>query len=503
MTVDPQLDTLEAKGLIRLATYQPDLEYLFRHALVQDAAYGSLLKQERRALHRLVGESLESLYPERSAELAGILAMHFEQAGDNKRALRYLVADGHYALERNALHEAFAAFDRARALLPPATDGEDPAVQRTRVEIELGRARAGWSYRAWEESVAELRRILPIAEGLGDLELIAQVHLFLALIQLETGRKATEPEVQRSLDRIAEIGRALDDPSLGALPLALVGLNKVFVGPIREGVEALEKAIPLMERRRDFIGAAFSRGWLAIGYASLGEFEKAEEASRNASAEAARGDVIAQVDAQIVEATLRAERGQLDEALPIAKACVKLSEESGATACTVVGAWVLGDVYQQQGNYVEAQKALKLSLDLSQVTGAGTIWRPTVTAWLGYNAAALGDDTTEVEWQAAIDEARALGNMVGAAGIQWKRAQTLARRGEWQAAIDDYAAVAETWQREGARPRLARVLRDWGVALRHGGKPEEGDDRLRRALALFDELTLDREAAAVRQLLQA
>ena len=82
-----QLDTLEAKGLIRLAAFNPELEYLFRHALVQDAAYESLLKQERRELHHSVGEALEDLYPDRRGELSSVLALHFEQAGDNTRAM--------------------------------------------------------------------------------------------------------------------------------------------------------------------------------------------------------------------------------------------------------------------------------------------------------------------------------------------------------------------------------------------------------------------------------
>src|SRR6185369_1566904 len=107
MVADTQLDTLEAKGLIRLATYQPELEYLFRHWLVQDAAYGSLLKQERKELHRRVGEALEELYPERVGELAAVLGMHFEQAGDTDRAIEYLVAAGRYALDRNAITEAY------------------------------------------------------------------------------------------------------------------------------------------------------------------------------------------------------------------------------------------------------------------------------------------------------------------------------------------------------------------------------------------------------------
>src|SRR5215212_4163753 len=103
MAIEPQLETLEAKGLIRLAAYQPELEYLFRHWLVQDAAYGSLLKQERRELHRHVGEALEKLYPERREELAGMLAVHYEQAGDTEKALEYLFLAGQYSLDRNAL----------------------------------------------------------------------------------------------------------------------------------------------------------------------------------------------------------------------------------------------------------------------------------------------------------------------------------------------------------------------------------------------------------------
>ena len=103
MTVDTQLDTLTAKGLVRLVAERPELEYLFRHALVQDAAYGSLLKQERRELHGKVGEALEALYPDRTGELAPVLAMHFEQAGDPEKAINYYVAGGQHALEQKLL----------------------------------------------------------------------------------------------------------------------------------------------------------------------------------------------------------------------------------------------------------------------------------------------------------------------------------------------------------------------------------------------------------------
>ena len=71
MNTRSELGTLEASGLIQVATLDPELEYLFRHALVQDAAYSSLLKQDRRALHRLAADTLLSLYPERKRERKG------------------------------------------------------------------------------------------------------------------------------------------------------------------------------------------------------------------------------------------------------------------------------------------------------------------------------------------------------------------------------------------------------------------------------------------------
>ncbi|HUG47263.1 MAG TPA: tetratricopeptide repeat protein [Candidatus Limnocylindria bacterium] len=500
---DMQLDTLEAKGLVKLVAYQPELEYLFRHVLVQDAAYGSLLKQERRQLHRLVGESIEQVYADRASELAGILAMHFELAGDADRAIRYLLADGHYALERNALREAFSAFERARALLPAPAPDEDPATLRQRVEIELGRARAGYSFAEPDPMVADLRATVEPAERLGDLELIWQIHLYIALIQLESGIKATEPSVQHSLKRVSEIGVALDDPSLGALPLALVGLNKVFLGPVREGVEALEKAIPLMEQRRDFIGAAFSRGWLAIGYATLGEFDKADAAALHAKNEAARGDLIAQLDAAITEAMVASLRGELDEALPIAKACVERSQETGATVCAVVSFWVLGDVYQRQGRFDAAREVLQLGYDLAPATGnAGVVWRPTLHAWLGTAQAMLGvSDPADERWEPALATARSVENKVGEAGILWKRGEVRSQAGQYADAIEDFRASAELYREQGARPTLARVLRAWGVALRAAGDQAAGDARLREGLALFEEMGIRREADEVRQLL--
>ncbi|HZY43308.1 MAG TPA: hypothetical protein VFF70_01040, partial [Anaerolineae bacterium] len=80
MTLTHQLNTLESSGLIQLAQASPNLEYLFRHTLVQEAAYASLVRQDRWQLHRWVGETIEQLYPDRllSLDVTPLLARHFD-----------------------------------------------------------------------------------------------------------------------------------------------------------------------------------------------------------------------------------------------------------------------------------------------------------------------------------------------------------------------------------------------------------------------------------------
>jgi len=501
MTMDARLDTLEAKGLIRLASYRPELEYLFRHWLVQDAAYGSLLKQERRELHRLVGEALEMLYPDRIDELAAVLALHFEQSGDTTKAIEYLVAVGRHALEGAAIREAFSAFDRAAALLPAASADEDAGSRRLRIEIAIGRARSSWSFRPVDELIGDLEAAMQPAAALGDPELIAAVHLNLALGLMQSGLPATDPKVRRSLDEVTQIAEKLGDHSLLAMPLAIVGMNQVMTGPVRDGVRALEQAIPLMEQRQDVIGASFARGSLAMGYAELGEFDKAEKAAKEATDLAVGGDLISQLDALISDAMVRSARGQLDEAGPIAQACVLRAEETGATACAMVSSWVLGDVLHRQGKLKESLVALRRGNEIAMVVDR-KVWRPTIQAWLDGTAAALGEKAAAGgDWQAALETAISIGNRMGEAGIRWKHAQSAASNADLATALAEFEASAMILESEGSRPTLARVLRGWGESLLSAGRNAEGTEKLRRSLAFFEEMGIAAEAEQVRALL--
>jgi len=119
MTIISHLNTLESTGLVQVAQIEPELEYLFRHALMQEAAYNSLLAADKKRLHLAVGETIEHLYPDRLDERAAMLAQHFERAGDDERALKYFIKAGEKALATFANQEAESHYRWALELSCP------------------------------------------------------------------------------------------------------------------------------------------------------------------------------------------------------------------------------------------------------------------------------------------------------------------------------------------------------------------------------------------------
>ena len=106
------LKRLETAELVRELN-EPEAACLFKHALIQDTAYTSLLKKERKELHRQVGETLEQLYPDHLDDNAALLAQHFEQAGEHAKALDYFIRAGDAAERVYANVEAIADYTRA------------------------------------------------------------------------------------------------------------------------------------------------------------------------------------------------------------------------------------------------------------------------------------------------------------------------------------------------------------------------------------------------------
>ena len=133
--VESALDRLITAGLLFRQGVPPDAMYLFKHALVQDAAYGTLLREPRRALHARIAETLESYFAEIAENQLELLARHCTEAGLIEKAAGLWGKAGQRSLARSALVEAAAQF--TRALDQIATLPATPGLRREQIKLQV------------------------------------------------------------------------------------------------------------------------------------------------------------------------------------------------------------------------------------------------------------------------------------------------------------------------------------------------------------------------------
>src|SRR6266849_3338389 len=107
------LRELQAFEIIYEQGLLPEPAYIFKHAMIQDVAYNSLLMQRRKALHRAIGEAIEALYQDRLEEHYAELAHHFSQGEVWDKALAYCRQAGEKAMAQSAYREAVGSFEQA------------------------------------------------------------------------------------------------------------------------------------------------------------------------------------------------------------------------------------------------------------------------------------------------------------------------------------------------------------------------------------------------------
>jgi class 3 adenylate cyclase len=129
------LDRLIVSGLLFRQGVPPHATYLFKHALVQDAAYGTLLREPRRDLHARIGEALESQFAEVAENQPELLARHCTEAGLTEKAAVLWGKAGQRSIERSALVEAVAQL--SRALDQIATLPTTPVLRREQIMLQV------------------------------------------------------------------------------------------------------------------------------------------------------------------------------------------------------------------------------------------------------------------------------------------------------------------------------------------------------------------------------
>jgi predicted ATPase len=159
------LDQLTATGLVFRQGTPPEATFLFKHALVQEVAYGSLLRSARQQLHARIATALEAEFPETVPEL---LAQHWAQAGDAERAVSNWHQAGKQAIQRCANREAIAQLTKGLRMLDRLSDQTER--HRTELGLQLLLAEALMADKGW--TAPEMRicyaRARELCDRIGD-----------------------------------------------------------------------------------------------------------------------------------------------------------------------------------------------------------------------------------------------------------------------------------------------------------------------------------------------
>jgi class 3 adenylate cyclase/predicted ATPase len=169
--LDADLERLIAAGLLFRRGIPPHASYLFKHALVQDAAYSTLLREQRRVLHARIAETLESQFAEIAESQPELLARHYTSADLIEKSARLWGKAGLRSQEMSALVEA--AEQLGQALAQIATLPGTPVMRRERIVLHVALLNTlmhvkGYGASETKAAVAEVRALIERAERLGE-----------------------------------------------------------------------------------------------------------------------------------------------------------------------------------------------------------------------------------------------------------------------------------------------------------------------------------------------
>jgi class 3 adenylate cyclase/predicted ATPase len=519
--ISSAIDRLVAAGLLFRQGVRPHATYVFKHALVQDAAYGTLLRKPRRDLHARIAETLEGEFPDLVERQPELLAHHYTEAGMIEQAATLWGEAGQRSLERSALVEA--AEQLARALAQIALLPGTPTRRREQIRLQIALITPlmhikGYAATETKAATERARELIEQAEALGEppedsLLLFSVLHSFWTASFVAFDGDALRERADSFL-KLAEHRKAKGPIMIGHRIMGSV----LHTGALAEGRAHLDQAIALYEPNehralatrfgQDIRVAALSyRSWalwlLGQPDAALLDASRAIDEAREIGQ--APTLMYALVHALLIRIQCEdhtAARAEADE-------LVALANEKGALFWKAQGLFVQGCVLAASGQAEDAIHMITAGTTPWRSIGS-TFWMPFYLSYLARAYADLGQfdsawgclsdaiaaaETTKERWYEA-EIHRVAGEIallspspdLVKAEDYFERALAIARAQQarsWE--LRTATSLARLWREEGkrqeARGCLAPVLA-WFT---------EGFDTadLRRARALLDALASD------------
>ena len=462
------LAQLSEAGLLFCRGTTPHAVYLFKHALVQDAAYGTLLRARRQKLHARVAAVLEQHFADFVERQPELLAHHLAAAGDTERAVDQWLKAGKHAASRLAHVEALRHLDRGLALLRSLADGPMRDVREIELQLALGTSsitvhgmsapRVGEAYARghelarkrgdqrqqfqalyglWQHNSGSGRivaarplsaRLLRMTEHARDSGLRLQAHHSAWTTGLlggdpadgyqhaEAGIRIYDPEEHRSHRNIY----GGHDP--GACALYTGALLEWLLGYPDSALARIDKAQALAERISHPFSMEIAVTYAAMLHLNRGEPELATARIAVAEAIAAEQRVSFIIEPLFLRGAVLVQQAAIAEAIAAIREGLA-SERPIATIWQSYARCFIAEAFAREGNYQAANAAVKQALDGIRETGE-RMWHPEVHRVHGL---VLIKENKPAESEAAFSQALDLAREQQAKSLELRAATSLAR----------------------------------------------------------------------------
>lgn len=505
----PHLRELQRLDFVRETRRQPEGEYSFKHAVIQDVVYQSLLGPRRRDLHRRVGQAMETIFPERLGEFQSILAEHFLSGEDWEKAAIYFSAAGNAARRLYAHVEARQHYAKALQALERLPDTVEN--RRRRVDAIVRDAEVAVGAAEPEHQLARLAEAERLATSLpgphgepgGDKLRIARVEYSLG----RTRNVSNEPLLAtKHFERVVALAEELGDDELLAFPAVALGETLNVQGEYGKAIPFYTRAVALLERTGHRLPWMRAIAGLGIALAATGQYAAGLAQARRAVDAAHElgsphgfgisygylnyvyffgGDVRGMIDAadRTIEASERVGDRLLAGSAYALRACAesRLGEHAGAAASFRRSEAVRAQLAGPRRLFLDHLfAAIKAELALN----AG---RPAEAAELAAQAVAIGRATPSV-----------LGEGLGQA--VWARALAALPRSGRDEVEAHFARAVELLSSGDNRLEVARAQVAWGRYCRDQRDRDGAVAHLREAARTFDAPGLEHMALEVRRI---
>ena len=487
------LADLEAADFLRTSALVPDLAYSFKHAITQDVAYSTLLKEQRRGLHARIVDALETSYPaERRGEHVERLAYHALRAESWAKAVGYLRDAGERAVARSANREAVAFYEDAlRALrhLPESHETFALAID-LRLDLRpplLQLGRLDDIHRLSKEAES-------MAQQVNDEERLARAYSYLVNYHYLLGEPARTVEYGARCLGIAE---RRGDPALATLARRYLGHSHHAQGQHKTAIQILEDNLAALDAEIGGGSTAVasttayvaSSAWLAWALADLGEFERADACLDRARAQA---DFARHPYSQAIAWTLTgavwSARGQVDRAVPTLARSLELCEQASLTVWQPIPATLLGLCLLALDRKDDGIALLRDGVRRAESLGVMAY----LSRWMLHLAEGLLATGDTAAARVVADRAMALALTHGERAheaMAWRvLGDVSAKEASFEAARQAYEQALALGDALGLRPQIARAHFDLGRLQRRLGHLSDAEDHLARAVVLFADM---------------